>query len=384
MTLHGDWNGSGHKVTVEVENGRIVDVDTTKAVPPDAILAPGFFDMQVNGYGGVDYSSPDLTSKHMATLTSRLFKAGVTRHVPTIVTNSRERIRTNLGTISKAVSENEKLRRAIPAVHVEGPYISEEDGPRGAHDAQYVRNPDIDELWEWNEAADGLLRMVTIAPERPGAVEFIEKAAEAGFIVALGHTGAPPETIRGAVQAGARMSTHLGNGSHGTIPRLRNYLWEQLAADELSASIIADGFHLPPSVMKVFARAKGLERLILVSDVGPMGGLEPGRHQWGNIEVDVYKDGHLGLANTEFLAGAGHLLDRAVAQFVKATGVSLQQALQLCTLNPGQVLGIDSESKNSNLPSINAPANFVQFELQNGADIIDVQAVVNGSETWVK
>lgn len=384
MTLYGDWNGSGNTVTVEVEKGQVVDVDTTKAVPSQTFLAPGFFDMQVNGYGGVDYSSSDLTAEDMDSLVSRLIQAGVTRHVPTIVTNSRQRIRTNLETISKAVSKHEKLRRAIPAVHVEGPYISEEDGPRGAHDASYVRNPDIDELREWNQAADGLLRVVTIAPERPGAIDFIRSAAKAGVLVALGHTAASPEAIHRAVQAGARMSTHLGNGSHSVIPRLRNYLWEQLAADELSASIIADGFHLPPSVMKVFARAKGLERLILVSDVGPMGGLKPGRHQWGDIQVDVYQDGHLGLAGTEFLAGAGHLLDRAVAQFLKATAFPLQHVLQLCSSNPERLLEIGSPMTDSSLPLVNTPANLVQFSLEEGADVLDVQAVASRNETWAK
>src|SRR5262249_48229077 len=120
------------------------------------------------------------------------------------------------------------------------------------------------EFQRWQEAAEGLIRLVTLAPERQGALEFIEKLAEAGIVAALGHTGADPETIRDAVQAGATLSTHLGNGAHNMLRRHPNYLWEQLAEDRLMASIIADGHHLPASVVKCMARVKGADRLILV------------------------------------------------------------------------------------------------------------------------
>jgi N-acetylglucosamine-6-phosphate deacetylase len=164
------------------------------------------------------------------------------------------------------------------------------------------------------------------------------------------------------------------------IPRLRNYLWEQLAADELTASIIADGFHLPHPVIKVFARAKEQQRLVLVSDVGPMGGLTPGKHRWGDVEVEVYEDGHLGLAGTEFLAGAGHLLDRAVAQFARATRLPMEQILPLCTVNPSRLLGIGGRTAEGevSLPSEGDPADLVQFSLPRDADSIVVDAAASG------
>lgn len=383
MKLRGYWYGTDRSVEIEAENGRVTQIYPATEVPSGTYLAPGFFDLQVNGYGGLDYSSTELTTAHVEKLAARLLAAGTTRHVPTIITNSQERICANLRTIASAVSENEAAGEAIPAVHVEGPYISEEDGPRGAHDAKHVRDPNVTELAEWMEASAGLLKMVTIAPERPGALDFIREAVSAGVVVALGHTAATPDVVRRAVDAGARVSTHLGNGSHAMVPRLRNYLWEQLAADQLTAGIIADGFHLPHSVMKVFARAKGLDRLVLVSDVGPMGGLKTGLYHWGDIEVEVHEDGHLGLAGTEFLAGAGHLLDRAVAQIATATGLPIQQILPLCTINPTRLLGFEKASRTlSNLPSVGDDANLVQFSYEEGAAAIEVEAVVRGHHVW--
>ncbi|UCF98930.1 MAG: hypothetical protein JSV89_05155 [Spirochaetaceae bacterium] len=147
----------------------------------------------------------------------------------------------------------------------------------------------------WQEAARGMIRLITLAPERPGAKEFIRRASTTGVKVALGHTAADGETIDTAVRAGASLSTHLGNGSHSLIPRLKNYIWQQLSIDELFASIITDGFHLPDSVVKAFWRAKSKERIILTSDVAVMGGKEPGVYRYGSIEVEIFSDGHLGL-----------------------------------------------------------------------------------------
>lgn len=381
MLLRGDWKGTGKPCAVGIEAGHITDVRGDVEVAPNAYLAPGFIDVQVNGYAGNDYSSPALDTAQIRAITERLLRAGATRHVPTIVTNSQERIVSNLKTIADAVSGDPFLRAAIPAVHVEGPFISEEDGPRGAHDPKHVRDPSVEEVQEWVDASGALLKVVTIAPERPGADRFIRAAIDLGLVVSIGHTAASPEAIRQAVEAGARMSTHLGNGSHGTIPRLRNYLWEQLAADQLSASLIADGFHLPPSVMKVFSRAKGLERIVLVSDAGPMAGLAPGRHYWGDIEVEVHEDGHLGLAGTQFLAGAGHLLDRAVAQFAKATGHAIADILPLVTTNPERLMGVQNTGAND-LPRVGDAADLIQFTWQPGADAIDVHAVALEGEVW--
>lgn len=383
MTLRGRWYATNDGIELEIDSdGTIVDIKSYAANESDPYISPGFFDVQVNGFRGIDYSSEALTVDQVYEITDYLKATGTTRHVPTIISNAKEKVSRNLQIIRKAVRSSDYLGYAIPAVHLEGPYVSEVDGPRGAHDKTYVREPSIDEYRQWRDSSGGLLKIVTLAPERDGAIPFIKQLSEDGILVGIGHTGAEPETIQKAVEAGAGMSTHLGNGSHAVLPRLRNYIWEQLAADELYAGIISDGFHLPKSVLKVFYRAKGAERIVLISDVGPMGGQKPGLYKWGNIDVEVHPDGHLGLAGTEFLAGAGHLLDRGIAQFINASNCSIAEAIQACTVNPSTLLKSTSMGKRDEYtyPKKGMPADLVQFSFNAGENQLTILEVVSGKK----
>jgi len=257
------------------------------------------------------------------------------------------------------------------------PYISPEEGPRGCHDPSFIREPDFEEFRQWQEAAEGRIVMVTIAPEREGSMDFIKKVTRTGVKIAIGHTGATPEIIKEAIKAGSQFSTHLGNGSYPILPKVNNYIWEQLAADELFAGIICDGFHLPASVVKVFARAKGLEKLILTSDVALAGGLNPGIYKWGNMEVKVFKDGHLSLAGSGILAGAGHLLDWDIAHFIRFTGNNLANTIPLCTVNPAKVIEMPH---NYGKLEAGAPANLTLFHYQTGDDKLQtVRALRKGT-----
>jgi N-acetylglucosamine-6-phosphate deacetylase len=354
-------------VILTIEAATIASVRALSAGAADGdsenfpLVSPGFVDIQVNGFQGIDYSGSDLAFEDVERLVWLLGASGTTRHVPTIITNSQERILSNLKTVASAIEGSALVAAAIPGIHVEGPFISPEDGPRGAHDPQFVRDPSVSEYRSWQEASGGRVRMVTLAPERPGALDLIAALVRDGVIPAIGHTAASPEQIRGAVEAGALFSTHLGNGSHAMLPRLKNYLWAQLGTDELAAGVIADGFHVPHEVLKVFLRAKGADRLVLISDVAPPAGLPVGRHKWGNIEVEVHADGHLGLADTEYLAGAGHLLDRCVPQMVAATGMTIATAVSLCTATPARVLGLPEPRI-----AVGEPADLVLFSWRNG------------------
>jgi N-acetylglucosamine-6-phosphate deacetylase len=298
--------------------------------------------------------------------------------VATIVTSPRERIVRSLKIIAAARREDPDIAAAVPGIHIEGPFISSEEGPRGAHDTKHIRDPSVGEFDEWQEAAEGRIVMVTMAPERSGGIDFVRALTERGVVVSIGHTAASPEIIREAISAGARFSTHLGNGSHAMIPRHKNYIWEQLAADELSIGLIPDGFHLPYSALKALARAKGYDKTVLVSDVSRMGGMEPGVYHWGAVPVRVYDDGHLQVVDTPFLAGAGHLLDWSIAQFLKATGCSLADALAMCTKNPASICGFDSGSL-----AVGKPAHITLFYYTKGSDTLQVKAVWrNGVEVY--
>jgi N-acetylglucosamine-6-phosphate deacetylase len=377
MTVVGIDVFTGRPLRLETEKGVVAHVRQVSSGDGLPYLAPGFFDIQVNGYRGFDYSAEELAPEHVDRIIADLAAAGVTRHQPTIITGPRDRVARNLAVIASAAASSPAARGAIPGIHLEGPYISPLDGPRGAHNAAFTRDPAWDELAAWQEAAQGMIRLLTLAPERTGAIEMIRRATATGIRVAIGHTAADPGIIAEAVRAGASLSTHLGNGSHGMIPRLKNYIWEQLANDELLASIITDGFHLPEAVIRTFWRAKGPRGIILVSDVAVMAGKQPGVYDWGGIHVQVFPDGHLGVAGTEYLAGAAHLLDWDIPHCMAAARCGLAEAVAACTVNPCGYLGLPPSHSRIEAGS---PAHLVLFRWQPGEQRLRIEQTIRDGE----
>jgi len=330
-------------ITLTIEAGRITAirngmepeaVGTEVLGGPDVWLSPGFFDLQVNGYGGFDFNLATWGRENeVANEPEPLLMKLMT-------TNSHEAIIKALEKLVQVLNANPKLAAAVPGFHLEGPYMSPDDGPRGAHPREHVRDPDWEEFQRFQEAAGGRIRLCTLAPERPGALQLIEKLTLSGVVVALGHTAAEPETIRDAVLAGARLSTHLGNGAHSMLRRHPNYIWEQLACDALFASIITDGHHLPASVAKSMARVKGAERLALVSDAVALGGLAPGQYADGRYEV--LPGGKIVTVGTPYLAGAGHLLDVCIANALRFTDLTLAQVIGCVSAVPARIIGLEA------------------------------------------
>jgi N-acetylglucosamine-6-phosphate deacetylase len=327
-------------------------------------LAAGLVDLQVNGYHGFDINDENLSTNTVRALRDELLATGVTTFVPTIITNSREWMRHALQVIAQARRIDDELARAIPYVHLEGPYISDETGPRGAHEVGWVRPPDVDEFEEWQRESGGLVGMITMSPHWDGAVPFIAAVASRGVRVSIGHTHADVEQIVAAVDAGAAYSTHLGNGAHAEIARHPNYIWTQLAENRLRAGFIADGHHLSRHVFSAMLRAKGLGRSFLVSDVTALGGQPPGRYQTAiGGAVDVTDDGRLVLAGTSYLAGATASLSEGVARAVSMADISLGEAVLLATESPGRV--VDPNGSRGRLV-VGGPAELVTFDWRPG------------------
>lgn len=302
--------------------------------------APGFVDLQVNGFAGADYNSPETSFDAISASLRALFSTGVTRLLPTVITGSPERMAgalRNLASARDVIPEG----RAIAGFHVEGPHISPDDGPRGAHPRQWVRPPDLDEYRRWQDATRGAVKLVTLAPEWPEASGYIEALVRDGVTVSVGHTGASPSQIHDAVRAGATLSTHLGNGAHSSLPRHPNYIWEQLAEDRLTASFIVDGLHLPDSFLRVALRAKTIARSILVTDAVAPALCPPGDYLLGEIEVELKTDQRVVLRGGTRLAGSSLRMDHAIANVMRIAGVSLEDAIAMATVNPARVCGIE-------------------------------------------
>jgi len=379
MAFRGKLVGSGDVVTVQADGGKIASVDET--VVGDAIggddvwVAPAIFDVQVNGVGGINYKEDGLTVERVVETTEWMYKTGTGVWCPTVTTSSAEDAIQGLATLAKACEESELAGASFAGFHVEGPYIGSEDGPRGAHPIEHVRDPDWDEFQRYQEAAGGRIVVFTLAPERDGALEFIEKVADTGVIVSIGHSGASRERIREAVAAGAKMSTHLGNGAHNMLHRHDNYIWEQLASDELWAGLIPDGFHLPDPVLKSFYRAKGKDRICLVSDVASIAGLEPGVYgrTSGLGQSELHPSGLITLVGTPYLAGAGRFLDRGIPNTVKVTDATLSDAIDMTSINPARLLGVEDRLGSI---EVGKEASLTLFRWDEGQEQMDIVATV--------
>jgi N-acetylglucosamine-6-phosphate deacetylase len=370
----------GIPIEVTVDGGIITSVQELPAgtVPGDRWILPGLLDIQVNGFAGIDLNGPDIDPPGVARMLQHLQAVGVTQCCPTICTQSHERMAHALRVLAEACRQHGWIQRAVAGIHVEGPYLSPEDGPRGAHPREHIRPPDWEEFTRLQQAADGHIRIITLAPEWPEAPEFIHRASSAGVVVAIGHTGADPETIRRAIGAGARLSTHLGNGSHAVLPRHPNYIWEQLAADELWASIIVDGYHLAPSVVKSFVRAKGIERTILISDAVALAGLPPGDYHWLGQRVTLSADGRIGLAGTPYLAGSAVDLASAIPKVMAFARVTLADAVAMASANPARLLGIEAGALDEG-----ARADLVLTRWEPGQWMLEVlRTVAAGQVVW--
>lgn len=361
--IHARHYATGQPLALTVASGRVTAVGPSDR-QPTRWLAPAFCDPQVNGCRGINFTSASLRPEQVRAVADECRRHGIGSFLATVITADTATIRHALATLAAARTADPELARRIPGFHLEGPYISAEDGPRGAHPRPHVRDPDWDEFRRWQDAADGHIRMVTLAPERPGAVPFIEKLTAAGVVVALGHTAASGPQIRAAVAAGARTSTHLGNGCHALLPRHDNPIWEQLADDNLWMSIIADGHHLPPAVVKCLIRAKGTARTLLTCDASPLAGLPPGTYREWGADLEVRPDGRVVVAGTPYLAGSGHFTDVCVGNAIRFAGLGLAEAVDLAAVRPRQLLGLP-------VPAVEpgSPAEFVLFEWEAGSDV---------------
>jgi len=294
---------------------------------------PGLFDMQVNGFGGIDFNSPGLTEGQVDAALARMLATGVTRCLPTLITSSFDRFAASARILARMA------RDEIVGLHMEGPYISPEDGARGAHPREHVARASIDDFKRRQDVAAGRIFLVTLAPEVDGALPLIEHLVGSGIRVALGHSAATPPQVADAIAAGATLATHLGNGCAQMLPRHPNVIWELLAADTVTASFIVDGHHLPPATVKAMLRAKGPQHTVLVTDAVAAAGCAPGRYRIGGVECELSADGRVSLPGTPYLAGSSLTMDRAIANTARFTGLPIEMVIPMATTNPARALG---------------------------------------------
>jgi N-acetylglucosamine-6-phosphate deacetylase len=347
-----------------VEDGLIAEISSRrgKEIPANAsrvdfgdtaVLAPGFFDIHIHGGGGVDVMRA--SQSELPRMGRFLATHGVTGYFPTTVAAPLDSTCAALERLADAIEAaanmNDGAVEARPlGIHLEGPFLSHKR--RGVHPPENLLAPTLeifDRLWQ---AARGHVRVMTIAPEIPGAMEVIAEAARRNICVSIGHSDADAQTAQDAVKKGARHATHTFNAMRPLDHRDPGIIAEVLTDDRLSADMIVDGIHVAPQVVKLFLEAKGIERAVLITDAISATGMPDGRYQLGPIEVDV-KDGKC--TSNGSLAGSVLTMDRAVRNVMKFSPWSLRDAVQAATLNPARAVGTTQQGK----IAAGAVANFV-------------------------
>jgi N-acetylglucosamine-6-phosphate deacetylase len=299
-------------------------------------ITPGLFDLQINGIAGTSFTNPDARDGDLAAADERIRSHGISRYCPTVITRDRNTTLAVLERLAGAMKAG-----AMPSawgIHLEGPYISSEDGYRGVHRREFTRDPDWGEFSLFQEASGGRVRIVTIAPERKGSADFIRRASGSGVTVSMGHSNATPAEILSAVGAGLRMSTHLFNGCARLVDRHANPIYSQLAADELFACFIADAHHVPPAALRVGLRAKGPRLSILVSDIAHLSGLPDGDYEMEGNRVEA-RDGGIWVKGSYMLSGAARTLERDVEILAREREPGIEGALLMASANPSAAVG---------------------------------------------
>lgn len=379
LTVCGRRYDTGEPIEVVMHGERIHSVRPVWAGDDLAswpMIAPALFDLQINGHGGTWFSDEALTPEQVHRAVQAYLQFGVTRLCPTLITNSFEALAKGFRAIHQACEQDATTARMVPGCHLEGPYISAEDGPRGAHPRQHVCRADWDEFCRLQDAAGGRIKLVTIAPEQDGAIAFIAKAVANGIVIAIGHTAATPEQIHAAVDAGATLSTHLGNGCSTMLHRHRNPLWEQLADDRLTSSLIVDGHHLPANIVRTVVKVKSPRNVVLTCDAAGWAGCPPGIYESKLGRSEILENGKLVVAGQrELLAGSALETDVCVVKVRDYAGVGWREAIQMASRNPCRVLGYEAPRLRRH-----GLADLFLFHHTPGADRLQIVTTIAGGD----
>jgi N-acetylglucosamine-6-phosphate deacetylase len=290
-------------------------------------------DLQVNGYMGVDFSSPDLRESDFVRACTRLIEHGVTAFLPTLITSSEKVYRRNLSLIAR-MSDKLEFKRHILGIHAEGPFISNKPGAVGAHNPDLTKEPDIDFLKKMQDWAEGKIKILTIAAELPNAEKLCKYATQNNISVFLGHQDAQLSDLERLADSGAKAITHLGNGMPNMVDRHNNILLYGLACDKLAAAIITDGHHLPAHLIKTIIRVKGIDSIIVISDTSPIAGMPPGKYQVLDNEAILEKNGHLHNLQKNCMVGSFSTIVECIKYLNSLSLLTKQQLKKVAYSNP--------------------------------------------------
>ena len=301
-------------------------------------VTPGLFDLQVNGFAGIDFNDAAITTGALEHALDAMRQTGVTLCLPTIITATRDELAARLRALDRAIAASSLGRAMCPGYHLEGPFLNPGEGYRGCHPHEAMTAANRTLIERLDAGLSRPILLVTVAPEVEGAIELVRWASERGKVVAMGHSSATGDTLARAVEAGLALSTHLGNGVPRQLHKFDNAIFAQLAEDRLNADFIADGIHIMPQALKVMLRAKGIERSILVTDAVAAAAAPPGLYPLAGFTVERNRDGTVHLPGQAVLAGSSLTLDAAVRNVVTWGLASFEEAITMASGNPRRLM----------------------------------------------
>ncbi len=365
QTLQGRHYATGEWIEIQHDNDLILSVKPCGQPPgsEERWLAPALFDPQVNGFGGVDFQQDRLTAEELLTATRRLRAAGCTRWLLTLITDDWEKLLARLRHLRKLRDTSPELRSAIVGWHVEGPFLSSEPGFRGAHDPSAMADPRPGDMTRIHEAAGEGPLLITLAPERAGAIAAIHEARNLGITVSLGHTDAPHATLRAALDAGAAGFTHLANGCPRQLDRHDNILWRVLNTPNLTVSLIPDQIHVSAALFRLIHQLKPAGSIFYTTDAMSAAGMPPGRYPLGRLEVEVGADQVVRQPGQTNFAGSALRPIDGVMRAAEMLGCSWREVWDRSSILPAKFLGLESGLQPG------GPADLCVLEFSNANEL---------------
>jgi len=361
-------------VQIRWHDGLITDIEPTNPPPPsDLWIAPPLFDVQVNGYGGIDFQQDNLRAKDLLAAVDRLRAAGCGRFLLTLITDDWSALTTRLRHLRTVRSQDSTLQSAIAGWHVEGPFLSAEPGFHGAHNRSLTCNPAPEHILELRTITGTEPIMLTLSPERPGALDAIALAASLGIKVSLGHTDAAATILHAAVRAGAACFTHLGNGCPRELDRHDNILWRVFETPGIKVSLIPDQIHVSPPLFRLIHRVLGADSIFYTTDAMSAAGMPPGRYKLGSMELEVGADQTVRQPGKPLFAGSALRPIEGVFRAAEMLGCSWQEAWPHFSVAPAMLMGLRNEL------AVGEPADFCVLKVDPANRPLDVKLYVRGT-----
>jgi len=348
----------------------IVDVRASSAVPSENLwLAPALFDAQVNGFGGVDFQQDDLTADDLLRAVRGIREAGCSRFLLTLITNEWKKLTARLRHLREVRNSSPELRRAIAGWHIEGPFLSSEPGFHGTHNPTFTRDPSAEMLSEFRAITGDDPLLLTVAPERAGAIAAIETATCLGIKISLGHTNASAQVIGQAIRAGARAFTHLANGCPRDLDRHDNIVWRVVETSGLTVSLIPDQIHVSPALFRILHRLLPSESIFYVSDAMSAAGMPPGQYKLGALELEVGPDQVVRQPGKLLFAGSALRPIDGIMRAAEMLGCVWQDVWPRFSDVPARLMGLASGIV------VGQPANLCVLEFERGNELRNLRVL---------